>query len=194
MEQKYPCIYPVFTKIPTPLHFATAYTMSHRPHINGVEVILPGDTMIPDNKDTQLFYMYGKNYPTTDVSVRKSDSHNILEDLQENLKKHKRSPFYLAVDETTARSKKFNRFLHEYPGVMIELVPSTYHKLGAKMLKAIEESDSKGFKAFLPEELTEEDKQMCWELVKKQDPEIGNISERLSNMGYWRYVASQIIN
>jgi hypothetical protein len=190
MKHKFPCFYPIFNLPPNVFHFNTAVVLSTRENIGSVYVIIPNIkyTYLDQDQCVDLFKAYGAAHPMMEISIQKSPFDNPFEDIKNRFRKDPNLMGYIALDEKTARSSEFNEAFKDYPNLEIELIPSNFEKTSVKMRHAIETGDKKEFLKYIPDKLSPEYKEDCWNLVHTE------ISEQVFSKKFWKKLLTENID
>lgn len=187
IEHKFPCYYPIFSLPPNIFHFNAAQILSHRDGVSSVIIIIPNIKYDYLNQEqaAKLFELYTAGSPVMDFTVERSKSHNAFRDIEERFKKDSNLAAYVAIDEKTARSSEFNNAFQGYPNLEVQLVPSLFDKTSDKMRKAIEVGKKSEFLKYVPQALSPQQKDECWNTVHSE------IQEQIVTINYWRKILSE---
>jgi hypothetical protein len=190
MHQKFPCFYPIFNLPPNVFHFNTAVVLSTRENIGTVYVIIPNIkyTYLDQDQCVDLLRAFGSAHPMMEITIQKSQFENPFEDIKNRFKKDPNLMAYIALDEKTARSSEFNEAFTNFHNLEIELVPSNFQKTSNKMRQAIETGDKKEFMKYIPEKLSPEFKEDCWNIVHTE------ISEQITSKQFWKKIITENID
>lgn len=187
IEQKFPCFYPIFSLPPNIFHFNAAQILSHRDGVSSVIIIIPDIKYDYLNQEqaAQLFELYTAGSPVMDFTVERSKSHNPFQDIKDRFKKDEGLKAFIALDEKTARSSEFNEAFQAYNNLEVQLVPSNFDKTSDKMREAIEIGKKSEFIKYVPQALTPQQKDECWNIVHSE------IQEQIVTIDYWRKILSE---
>lgn len=190
MYEKFTCFYPIFSVPPSIFHFNSALILSNREGIGNVIVIIPNLRYDFLNQDqcVELFEFYGKAHPLIDIKVEKSPFENPFEDIRNRFKKDPNLAGFIALDEKTAKSQEFHDIFGKHDNLEIELIPSNFDKTSKKMRDAIETGDKKQFLKYIPDNLSPDHKEECWNIVHSE------INEQIASKSFWKKIISEQID
>lgn len=188
-QPKFPCFYPIFSLPPNIFHFNSAQILSHRDGVSSVIIIIPNINYDYLNQDqaAELFRLYAAGSAMMDFRIEKSSNHNAFQEIIDRFKQDANLSAFVALDEKTARSKQFNDIFQVYNNMEVQLLPSNFDKTSDKMRQAIEIGKKSEFIKYVPQALTPQQKDACWEVVHSE------IQEQIVTMGYWRKIISEQI-
>lgn len=187
MIERFTCFYPIFSLPPSVFHFNTALILSRTEGIGNVVVIIPNIKYdyLDQDQSAQLFEFYETAHPLIDIKVEKSPYENPFQDIKEKFNKDKNLKAFVALDEKTARSRIFNDTFASHDNLQIELVPSNFEKTSKKLRDAIETGNRNEFLKYVPENITQEKKEECWNIVHSE------IEESIIRRDFWKNILSE---
>lgn len=188
-QPKFPCFYPIFSLPPNIYHFNTAQILSHRDGVSSVIIIIPNipNDYLNQDQAVKLFELYGAGSTMMDFRVEKATSHNAFQDIIDRFKKDGNLTAFVAVDEKTARSKRFNDIFHIYNNMEPQIIPSNFEEASKEMTEAIETGKKSLFLKNVPQGLTPQQKDECWNVVHSE------INEQIITKEYWKNLITEYI-
>jgi len=191
------CFYVGDFNPPTKYHLETAKWLASRANITEVCIVLgksePGG--LSQDQKAQLWEVYFKAEPAFGLRCHKSEKNSSLIEVHNLLSKEPLKSCYIALDEESAKNKKFQQYFESFINYQIELIPSQYKNYSKKMIECYTEGAKRKFKSFLPSTCNEEQCAKAWEIMgqnKKNDPDTyDDLMEKYVKKfddGFWKSV------
>lgn len=173
---------------PTKFNYNTAKFLESRDYVTDVCVIIGNEG---DYTDTDQRYKLWETYIKSDYShkIRLEVSNKSgLTAVREKLKKNPTLKCYIGLDENTARSPEMEKYFGDFPNYMPEIVSSNFEKESRSMIKTILEGNKDSFYEFLPDTLSDENKEICWSILRNTD-----LNEELASRIWWKDIIDKNI-
>jgi hypothetical protein len=174
MYKQFPCYYPGEFNPPTKFHLNTVEWLLTRPEIGHVHIVLGNDdpNQLYQDKKAKLWEMLIKSSFSPNVSILRSKEDHPIAEIRNHMEKKKESPFYIALDEETARNKELQKAYESFKHYQMEIIPSNFRKSSKQMLDAVLNKDTKTVKSLLPDTFNDQGVQDYIDTMKNgDDPE-----------------------
>jgi hypothetical protein len=156
MEQ-HPCYYPGEFSPPTKMHLNALYWLLNRPEVSHVHVVIGKDQPggITQEQKAKLWEILLKSSFSPEATVIKSKDNGPLSEVYSVFEKKPESAAYIALDEKSARNKKFQKKFDKFPAYGIQLVPSQFFKSSNNLYQAVQNDDKETVKSELPDDFSD---------------------------------------
>jgi len=156
MEQ-HPCYYPGEFSPPTKMHLNALYWLLNRPEISHVHVVIGKDQSggISQQQKAKLWEMLLKSSFSPQASVIKSKNNGPLTEVYSIFENKPTMAGYIALDENSARNKKFQKKFANFPAYGIQLVPSQFFKSSNNLYQAVQNDNRETVKSELPDDFSD---------------------------------------
>ena len=174
MYKQFPCYYPGEFNPPTKFHLNTVEWLLSRPEIGHVHIVLGNDdpNQLYQDKKAKLWEMLIKSSFSPNVSILRSKEDHPIAEIRNHMEKKKESPFYIALDEETARNKELQKAYESFKHYQMEIIPSNFRKSSKQMLDAVLNKDTKTVRSLLPDTFNDQGVQDYIDTMKNgDDPE-----------------------
>lgn len=203
MQEQHPCFYPGEFAPPTKMHLNALYWLLNRPEIGHVNVVI-GKTNGPISQDqkARLWEILLKSNFSPQATILKSKENGPLTEVYSLFEAKPDQPGYIALDEKSARNKKFQEKFARFPNYGMQLIPSQFSKSSSKLYEAIQNEDMEVIKNELPEDFSEDQIKEYSSILKEvnkdeplvdKSPLLKSYSEQYKEMfndGFWKSVFS----